>query len=842
LYYGTTDGQVYRVDNANSGTGTRVDIYTSKGFPAGAYVSAIAVDPANSANVMVCFSNYAVKSIFYSTNSGSTWADISGNLEQNPDGSGNGPSVRWVHVHLTSTNAKVYLVGTSTGLYATETLNGTSTVWTQEGATSIGNAVVSMLMSRQSDNLVAIATHANGLFSGTVTASGGGVCNVPTGLASSSITSSSAAVSWGAVSGANSYDVRYRVNGTGTWLDVLGLTTTTTNITGLTASTAYEFQVRTNCSGGTSSYSSSATFTTSAAATCAVPSGLGSGSITSSGATVSWTAVSGAVSYDLQYRVNGTSTWTSITGITATSRALSGLTASTTYEFQVRTNCSGSSSAFSSSATFTTLSGGITYCASKGNSVADEYINRVQYGSINNTSGANAGYADFTAQSTSIARGASTTITITPAWTGSTYAEGFSVWIDYNQNGVFTDTGEQVYTRAASTATPATGSFTIPATATLGNTRMRVSMKYNAIPTSCETFSYGEVEDYTVNITAAAACAVPSGLSSSSITASGATVSWAAVSGAVSYDLQYRVNGTSTWTSVAGITTTARALTGLTAATTYEYQVRTNCSGSSSAYSASATFTTATATVSYCASKGNSVADEYINRVQLGSINNTSGANAGYGNFTAQSTTLVRSTSNTITITPAWTGTVYSEGYRVWIDYNQDGDFADTGEQVYSRTATTATPISGSFTVPATATLGNTRMRVSMKYNGVPTSCETFSYGEVEDYTVNITATSQLNPNGEEIASETKFGILNLYPNPADKGASTTVKFYIPEKTDVSIALTNVHGIGVSSERLLQVQGKLEHTFRTTQLQSGVYFVNVITADGQRVVQKLVVR
>jgi hypothetical protein len=54
--------------------------------------------------------------------------------------------------------------------------------------------------------------------------------------------------------------------------------------------------------------------------------------------------------------------------------------------------------------------------------------------------------------------------------------------------------------KAASQTTPVTGSFTIPATATDGATRMRVSMKYNAIPTSCEAFSYGEVEDYTVNL------------------------------------------------------------------------------------------------------------------------------------------------------------------------------------------------------------------------------------------------------------------------------------------------------------------------------------------------------
>ena len=75
----------------------------------------------------------------------------------------------------------------------------------------------------------------------------------------------------------------------------------------------------------------------------------------------------------------------------------------------------------------------------------------------------------------------------------------------------------------------------------------------------------------------------------------------------------------------------------------------------------------------YCASNGNSVADEYISRVQLADINNTSGAGSGgYQNHTAVETDLAKGDAYTITITPTWTGTVYSEVYAVWIDYNQE--------------------------------------------------------------------------------------------------------------------------------------------------------------------------
>lgn len=139
----------------------------------------------------------------------------------------------------------------------------------------------------------------------------------------------------------------------------------------------------------------------------------------------------------------------------------------------------------------------------------------------------------------------------------------------------------------------------------------------------------------------------------------------------------------------------------------------------------------------YCASQGNNVNDEYISRVQLANIDNASGAQM-YSDFTSVSTDLSKGSGYTVTVTPTWTGTSYSEGYSVWIDYNQDGDFTDSGEQVWTNAATQNSPVSGSFTVPSSATNGATRMRVSMKYNGIPTSCEAFSYGEVEDYTVNI--------------------------------------------------------------------------------------------------------
>ena len=232
----------------------------------------------------------------------------------------------------------------------------------------------------------------------------------------------------------------------------------------------------------------------------------------------------------------------------------------------------------------------------------------------------------------------------------------------------------------------------------------------------------------------------PSGVNVDGFGSDNATVSWDAVPGA-SYDVRFRETGTSSWT-VGAISGTTASLTGLTPETTYEVQVRSKCSdGSNSSYSSSVTLTTTEIQLNYCASNGNSVADEYISNVTLGAINNTSGASSsGYADFTSQSTNLTQGDNYTISITPTWTGTLYNEGYAVWIDYNHDGDFSDSGEQVWSQAASQTTPVSGSFSVPNSTYVGATRMRVVMQYNAIPSACGSYNYGETEDYTVNLGA------------------------------------------------------------------------------------------------------
>lgn len=163
LYFGSAGGQVFRLDNANDFLSFKVNEITALIFPENGYVSCVAVNPDDKEHLLVVFSNYNIPSIFESKDGGDTFSDVSGNLEQNPDGTGNGSSIRWGEIIPTNTGNR-FLVGTSTGLYSTELLSGNSTVWTKESTDVIGGAVITMMDYRVSDGKLAIATHGNGAF------------------------------------------------------------------------------------------------------------------------------------------------------------------------------------------------------------------------------------------------------------------------------------------------------------------------------------------------------------------------------------------------------------------------------------------------------------------------------------------------------------------------------------------------------------------------------------------------------------------------------------------------------------------------------------------------------
>jgi Zn-dependent metalloprotease/uncharacterized membrane protein len=158
------------------------------------------------------------------------------------------------------------------------------------------------------------------------------------------------------------------------------------------------------------------------------------------------------------------------------------------------------------------------------------------------------------------------------------------------------------------------------------------------------------------------------------------------------------------------------------------------------------------AAVPYCTSSGNSQSYEYISRVQVADLDNSSGA-SGYTDFTSLKASVNEGDSVSVALTPGFTGSSYTEWWKIWVDYNGDHDFSDAGEEVFSGSGSSV--VSGSFTIPSGTVNGDTRMRVSMSYSTYPPVCGTFTYGEVEDYTINITAVVVDPPVAEFVGSPT---------------------------------------------------------------------------------------
>ena len=231
--------------------------------------------------------------------------------------------------------------------------------------------------------------------------------------------------------------------------------------------------------------------------------------------------------------------------------------------------------------------------------------------------------------------------------------------------------------------------------------------------------------------------------------------------------------------------------------------------------------------LTYCTSKGTSQAYEYVKLVQLGSINRTSGADGGYYNGTATSTSVAAGSSQTITYQTGFTGTGYAEYFRIYADWNQNGVFTDAGETLVSstNTAVVTTTRSATFTVPTTAKNGPTRLRLVMSDNSATNNCGTYSYGETEDYTISVTGGTIAAPTlTGATATRSELRTLTLYPNPA---------------TDVlNLALSDnaaISSVAVSDLRGARVLGATfaDGTLRIGNLAKGMYTLTV--SDGQKV-------
>jgi len=399
---------------------------------------------------------------------------------------------------------------------------------------------------------------------------------------------------------------------------------------------------------------------------------------------------------------------------------------------------------------FSNIAANAQYCTpATSNCTQDDKITNVSFGTINNTTDcSDLGYGDYTTTipAVDLTSGVTYPISVTVGPGGT---ERLAVWIDYNQNGVFDSTEFQRL--GSGNGVTIDSSIAIPVNALYGLTRMRIRVRFNTQINggqACTTFTYGETEDYVVNIVPPPPCVgAPnpgSTISSVASVCSGTdfdlSIQNDVNASGITYQWQSSLDGV-TYAEISGAT--SNALTTNQSAATW-YQLVVTCNATDVAISTPVFVGQNTPTDCYCTPPTtNCNFDDNILNVTMGALNNTTtcGTN-GYTNYiddpAVNIPSVIAGTNVPIDITVGGGGT---ERVAAWIDYNQDGLFS-TDEFTALGSANGAT-INSSINIPLSALSGATRMRVRVRFNTALTgvdACLGYTYGETEDYKIEIVA------------------------------------------------------------------------------------------------------
>jgi Zn-dependent metalloprotease len=226
----------------------------------------------------------------------------------------------------------------------------------------------------------------------------------------------------------------------------------------------------------------------------------------------------------------------------------------------------------------------------------------------------------------------------------------------------------------------------------------------------------------------------------------------------------------------------------------------------------------------YCASEGLSTANEYINLVNFAGSDFVSGNNGGYGDFTSVVSDVIAGQTTSIQVRAGFTGPVRKEAWTLYIDYNGDGDFADAGERLGPVAVTSSAILTKIFKIPLTAKNGLTRMRVQMHFNtGITDPCATFDFGEVEDYSVNISGGSGATSPADELLTG-----VSVSPNPVTSSVAR-LNYTLAKAGNITFTLTDANGIQKGVYKGGN-QNKGANTYQLNNLsglRNGYYYITV---------------
>ncbi|MCI4671570.1 MAG: GEVED domain-containing protein [Bacteroidia bacterium] len=238
-------------------------------------------------------------------------------------------------------------------------------------------------------------------------------------------------------------------------------------------------------------------------------------------------------------------------------------------------------------------------------------------------------------------------------------------------------------------------------------------------------------------------CKAPESIFFPMKTAASLSMSWGRLETSQLYRIDYREQGSMVWINDS-TSDTALLISGLDPCTTYEIRAWSVCDRE-----ALDTLNLTATTLGcggctdfvYCQAEGGNTGLEWIDSLHVGNIALQSGINGGYGNFTGEIFSLLIDSAYNFFMSPGYNGGTFTEKWRVWIDFNYDGNFDST--ELLIDPAAAQGGILDTLRIPPGTMPGIARMRVAMRWAGfnqmtVPEACGIFDNGEVEDYCVNL--------------------------------------------------------------------------------------------------------
>lgn len=321
VYFGLGNGQIVAVNDAHTGTNIPGTAITPAG--GSGYVNCV-VTGSSDQNLIACYSNYNVMNVWVSTNGGTSWTGIDGNLPNMP--------VRWALFHPDD-NTKAY-IATETGVWETDLINGSSTVWAPN--TTFPNVRVDMIKYRASDRTIAAGTHGRGIFTATIPLPSGFDLGNPGPAVASCPAPASMSITLPTISNggfSNPITLSATGNPAGTTVTFTpnpvtpgNSATVTLNNTNTLIPGSYTIAV-TGTATGAPPVTRNLTYTINPGAGPAITTHPASQTVCA-GANVTFTAVSAtATGFQWQLSTNGGGTWNNIAGATSASLTLTGVTA-----------------------------------------------------------------------------------------------------------------------------------------------------------------------------------------------------------------------------------------------------------------------------------------------------------------------------------------------------------------------------------------------------------------------------------------------------------------------------------------------------------------------------------